>query len=157
MISKEYLKQINPNKKIYEAKYSEGTYKFLTKYKNKDIRIYWNKRSMVDGSLVEFNPLDVYSTHVYFMYEQNGDLFGTTWTNIMWNKYRVMDYSCWNRNEFEDITDIFLNTYLKIGRCMFDSEHINFMLGQNHSYVSKEERFEIVDDKRKCKWCGKDI
>lgn len=157
MINKEYLKKINPNKLEYEAKYSEGTYKFLSKNKNKDIKIFWRKRSGIDGRIIEFNPEDVCSPQVYFIYEQNGDLLGTSWSSIMWNKYKVMDYTGWDREEFEDITDIFLDTYLRIGRCMFDSEHINFMLGKNHSYVTKEERFKTIDGIKKCRWCGIEI
>lgn len=154
MISKEYLEKINPNKDTYNAKYSEGTYKFLSKNKNKDVKIYFRKKDKIDGKLLEFNPTNVYSTQIYFMYEVNGDWLGTPWVNIMQNKYQVMDYTNFDRDEFEDITDTFLDTYLKIGRCMFDNKHINFLLGKDHAYVSNEERFTEKDGHKTCLWCG---
>lgn len=160
IIIKEYLKQINPNqdKNIYNAKYSEGTYRWLNKYKKKDIKIYWNKRSPVDGKITEFDFKNVaaYPTQIIFCYEEFGDLFGTQWNTIMRNSYKVVDYCLWKDN-FEDITDVFLKEYLKIGRCLFDKEHINFVLGKDHAYVKDEERFEYINGIKKCKWCGKVI
>ena len=159
MLTKEFIKNINPKQNPYNTKYSEGTYKFFNKYKSKDLKIYWNKRSRFDGKITEFNAENIsfYPTQIYFMYEELGDLYGTTWSQVMQNKYKVSDYTHWDRNDFQDITEWFCNTYLKIGRCIFDNEHTNFLLGQNHGYVGDEERFEIIDEVKKCKWCGKAI
>ena len=74
----------------------------------------------------------------------------------MQNKYGIQDYT-YMINDFQDITEIFLSKYLEIGRCVFDTTHNNFLLGENHGYVGDENRFEIVDGIKKCKWCGKII
>jgi len=159
MISKEYLNQINPNQNPYNAKYSEGTYRFLSKNKNKDVKVYWRKKSYINGEITEFktNNIRFYPTQIYFMYDLCGDWLGTSWTNIMRNKYKVMDYSYFDKNEFEDISEFFFSKYLRIGRCLFDQEHINFLLGKDYNYVIKEERFEFIDGVKKCKWCGLQI
>ena len=159
MITKEYLKTINPKQQSYNPKYSQGTYTFLHKNKNKDIKIYWLNKNYVTGNIIAFNKraIKFYPTQIYFMYKVNGDWLGTSWTNIMRNKYKVYDYSSWEMNEFEDITEWFFNEYSKIGRCLFDREHINFLLGENHNYVGEEGRFETVDGVKYCRWCGKEI
>ena len=155
MITNDFRKQVKPKQIPYNAKYSEGTYAFLNKYKNKDLKVYWKNTSQFDGSVLELNQNNLYTTQVYFMYEETGDLYGARWSNIMHNDYRIMDYTCWDKNEFEDITEWFCETYLKIGRCLVDSSHNNFLLGKDHGYVTKEERFDnLIDGVKKCKWCG---
>ena len=159
MLSKEYLNQINPNQNPYNAKYSQGTYKFLSKNKNKDIKVYWKKTNSIDGETTDFNINNIrfYPTQIYFMYEVNGDLLGVSWIRVMHSMYKFMDYSYFGREDFEDITEFFFNKYLRIGRCLFDKEHINFLLGEDYNYVTEEERFEIVNGVKKCKWCKKEI
>ena len=160
MLSKEYLNNINPNQNPYNAKYSHGTYRFLFNNKNKDIKVYWKKTSYIDGEVTDFNKNNIrfYPTQIYFMYESNGDWLGVSWTRIMQNKYKVSDYTCFmSEDEFEDITEFFFSEYLRIGRCLFDQKHINFLLGKDYNYVTKEERFETVDGIKKCRWCGKEI
>ena len=158
MIDKLYLKQINPNqnKNTYNPKYSEGTYKFLNKYKKKDIKVYWKKKNNWDGKETDFSFDKVCTPQVFFIYEENSDYFGASWSQAMQNKYGIKDYT-YMISEFDDITDIFLDKYLKIGRCVFDTTHLNFMLGENHNYVGDENRFETIDGIKKCKWCGKVI
>jgi len=159
MLNKEFLKAINPKQQPYNPKYSEGTYKFLHKNKNKDIKIHWRKRNNFSGDIVAFDPSKIkfYSTQVCFMYKENGNWFGTSWANIMRNEHKLYDYSDWDREEFEDITEWFCDEYLRIGRCLFDSVHTNFLLGENHNYVNDSERFEIVDGIKYCRWCGKEV
>jgi len=160
MLSKEYLNQINPNQNPYNGKYSHGTYRFLFNNKNKDIKVYWKKTNYIDGEVTDFNQNNIrfYPTQIYFMYESNGDWLGVSWTIIMQNKYKVSDYTCFmSEDEFEDITEFFFSEYLRIGRCLFDQKHINFLLGKDYNYVTKEERFETVDGIKKCRWCGKEI
>lgn len=159
MITKDFIKQINPKQQIYNAKYSEGTYKFLNKYKDKDFKIYYNKQNRFDGNIIEFNQYKItfYPTQIYILYEEFGDLLGTTWTAIMRNNYQLHDYTHWDRNNFQDITEWFCENYLKVGRCLVDTEHTNFLLGEKHAYVTNDERFEIVNNIKKCKWCGKTI
>jgi len=159
MIDKQFLQLINPKSKPYNPKYSQGTYAFLHKNINKDIKIYWLNKNYVTGNITTFNrkAIKFYPTQIYFMYKINGDWLGTSWTKIMRNEYQVVDFSSWEMNEFEDITEWFCDEYVKIGRCLFDRGHTNFLLGENHNYVSNEERFEIVDGVKYCKWCGKEI
>jgi len=159
MINKEFLKQINPKTKPYNPKYSQGTYTFLHKNRNKDIKIYWRKRNNFSGDIITFNKkaIKFYPTQIYFMYKINGDWLGTSWTKIMRNEYQVMDYSNWEMNEFEDITEWFCEEYIKIGRCLFDTTHSNFLLGENNEYVGVENRFEVINGVKFCRWCGKEI
>ena len=156
MISKEYLNQINPNVIPYNPKYSWGTYSFLKKYKNKDIKVYWMKRNSINGKIIEFNKdSDLLFTRIYFCYNINGDFLGTSWRNICYNKYTLYDYTHYDKEWFVDITKWFMNKYLKIGRCMIDTTHINFIINKDHSYVEDEDRFEFIFGMKNCKWCGK--
>lgn len=159
MITKDFVEKVNPKQKTYNPKYSEGTYKFLHKNKNNNIKVYWRKKNNISGSVTNFDSSEMkfYPTQVYFMYEVNGDWLGTSWTNIMRNEYKVMDYSSFEMVEFEDITDWFIAEYVKVGRCLFDREHINFLLGENYEYVTDDQRFEVVDGVKKCRWCRKEV
>ena len=157
MLSKEFLKQINPKQKdSYNPKFSEGTYKFLNRYKKKDIKVYWKRTSNWSGKETEFTFNRVSTPQVFFIYEENSDYFGASWNQVMQNKYGIFDYT-YQISDFEDITEIFLSKYLEIGRCVFDTTHNNFLLGENHNYVGDENRFEIIDGIKKCKWCEKII
>ena len=155
MIDKEFLQLVNPKIIPYNPKYSEGTYTFLYRNRNKGVKIYWKKKNNFSGDIVNFNPSEVCSPQVYFMYKENGDWFGVSWYRIMSNEYKVLDYSSFEMDGFEDITDWFCDEYIKIGRCLFDVTHSNFLLGENHDYVSNEERFEMINGIKKCRWCGK--
>jgi len=157
MITKEFLKAINPKSNPYNPKYSQGTYTFLHKNINKDIKIYFKNRNNITGNIITFNirAIKYYPTQIYFMYKTDYKWQGISWFKIMSNKYETMDYSSLEMKEFEDITDWFCSEYIKIGRCLFDIEHINFLLGENHNYVGEKNRFETVDGIKKCKWCGK--
>lgn len=146
MITKEYLEQINPNVESYNPKYSWGTYIFLKRHNNRDIKVYWKKYSGFDGEEVKFNKDNLLLHHVYFCFKSDGDLLGTTWQRICWNKYVLMDYSNYE-DIFEDITDWFFEEYLRIGRCLIDTEHNNFLINKDHSYVQDEDRFEYVGDR----------
>jgi len=156
MITKEFLKEINPKQKSYNPKYSEGTYKFLND--NNLIKVFWNKVSRINGEITNFDPSKIkfYPTQIYFIFDTTKSWLGTSWTNIMSNKYKLYSYEGLERN-FKDITEWFCEEYLRIGRCLFDREHTNFLLGENHNYVSDDERFEMLKGIKKCKWCGKVI
>lgn len=156
-MNKEFLQLINPNVKPYNPKYSEGTYKFLHRNKDKDVKAYWKKKNNIDGDIVAFNSSNIYSSQIYFMYRENGDWFGISWQRIMSNEYKVLDYSSFEMDDFEDITEWFCEVYLRVGRCLFDTAHVNFLLGENHNYVTEEERFQVVESVKYCRWCGRDI
>lgn len=157
ILSKKYLQQINPKQKIYNAKYSQGTYNFLKKHQNKDITIYWDSEDNLSGCNIEFNENKISSRQILFCFHnKNEEIFGTCWMNIMVNKYQLYDYSYQN-DTFQDITNWFFDNYLKIGRCLFDDNHVNFLLGENHNYVKDEERFNIINGHKTCKWCEKII
>jgi len=157
MINKEFLQAINPKEKPYNPKYSEGTYTFLHRNRNKDVKVYWKKKDNINGDIVSFDPSDIRSPQIYFMYRENGDWFGVSWYRIMSNKYKVLDYSSFEMDGFDDITEWFCNEYIRVGRCLFDSNHINFLLGENNDYVGEHNRFEIIDGVKSCRWCGKEI
>lgn len=157
MITSEFLKTINPNSKPYNPKYSEGTYTFLNRNKNKDVKVYRKKRDNINGAIVDFDPDDIRTPQIYFMYRENGDWFGASWYRIMSNEYKVLDYSSFEMDGFEDITEWLCEEYSKVGRCLFDTSHINFLLGENHDYVGEENRFEVINGVKSCRWCGKEI
>ncbi len=162
MINKEYLNKINPKQEVYDSKYSEETYKFLNKNKTKDIKVYWHKKSLIgliDGSYTAFNPdeIELHPTQIYFIYKSQGDWLGISWIEIMSNNYKVLDYSDCDRTDYIDVTEWFYKKYLEIGRCIFDKKHYNFLLGENYNYVKEEERFDVIDGIKKCRWCDKII
>lgn len=147
------LSRIKPKNKGVSDKYSWNLYKFLNKmlkvekFATEDtVRFYWNTYSRWDGEHLPFNG------HIDF--GRQGIISTTDNKNTGYLLDAVLREGrselyaiplAWQNTI--DITDWFFDTYEKIGRCIFDSDHNGWM---QHT----DARYTYVNNTRKCNWCG---
>lgn len=53
-----------------------------------------------------------------------------------------------SEDEYVDVTEKFFEDYKKIGRCLFDSNHSGWLLGDENRFAYSDE------DTRECNWCN---
>lgn len=129
------LKKIKPRLIRKSDKYSSNLYKYLKLYPNS--RVY--KSVDIDNRT---------AMKIVVGHKNNEAITGTTLDHILAsNMYR--HYWLYSEyGEYEDITEQFMNDYIRIGRCLWDKDHKGWMNGD-------EERFSYInDDERVCNWCG---
>lgn len=154
------IKQIKPVGKKSD-KYSINLYKYL-KRNPEYTNVYYqsmHKETSKDTKYIEqlfninsFNINDIYlSCYPEWYIERDGLITGRRLISVlrggrdMYENYAIgSSVSC----KYVDITDVFWDKYIKIGRCIWDKSHDGWL-------QDDENRFEYIDeDNRKCNWCG---
>jgi hypothetical protein len=146
------LKLIKPKKKGESDKYSYNLYKLLSNLDKEKLlhqtKIYWLHHSRWDGEHLPFDPknlnirqliLTPYDTHSvgYFM------------DSVLHKGTKAERYALpYKKEKMMDITQWFIDTYAKIGRCIFDYKHIGWFYGDENRYKN------INENHKECNWCG---
>lgn len=147
----ELLKLIKPKKKGQSDKYSWQLYEFIrrNKYKN----VYYYKKNW-DGEPTELDP-DNISTYQIMVGNMYDCLSGGRLRTIMsdskdkYTTFSFHPFGGWSNDEFVNITDWFWDKYIKLGRCLFDKQHVGW-------WTNDSERYTYINkNSRKCNWCGK--
>lgn len=91
------------------------------------------------------NPFDLGQTIVLGNQDEDKWVYGTKLATIV-TRCPLTRFA-WPQ-KFENISDLFWNEYLKVGRCLWDAQHDIGMIGD-------ENRFsDPVGYKKTCNWCG---
>lgn len=141
------LKILKPENKSISGKYSWNLYKFLET--NQGLKVYWCKINSFSRDRYDFEQRKETNAmqHFFLGKKINNSYVGRYLGSILTkNNKDLYAYSWLNDNDLEDVTDLFFDTYEKIGRCIFDINH-NLLLAHEDS------RYNINGDTRKCNWC----
>jgi hypothetical protein len=153
------LNQIKPKVKGRSDKYSWNLYNFLNKlYKNKDdgkyiknqMEIVWLTHSRWDKEHLEFDPNNLNKGLSQLLIIPLGieNCRSFYSLNAVLRDGKSERFAlAWKKENLVNITDWFIETYIRDGRCIFDRNHNGWMQGTNN-------RFTYVNNTRKCNWCG---
>lgn len=119
------------------------------------VRFYWYKKSFINGNEVIFDPsksLTPSQVLIILEYPKGQVRVGIKLGSVLaLTPNQEINFSCmgiFSLTNLVDVTDWFLSTYKKDGRCIFDREHSGW-------WVGGEDRFLRINKKsRKCLWCG---
>jgi hypothetical protein len=153
------INQIKPKVKGQSDKYSWNLYNFLNKlYKKRDVgkyiknqmEIVWLTNARWNGEHIEFDPNNLNKglnqLLIIPLGIENCRSFYSM--NSIMREGKAMEFALvWKKEELVNITDWFIENYIKDGRCVFDRNHDRWM-----QYT--ENRFTYVNSTRKCNWCG---
>ena len=129
IITKEYIRSVRPEVPEKPDKYSWNLYLYLKRNRNKNIRAYKDK-----------------SGKTVVGWECDGGVAGFNLVSILWNNKAqefFMD-SYWGLKEIPR----YFEKYQRIGRCLMVPHDEPWVPGGEH-------RFTIVNNTRRCNWCGK--
>lgn len=154
-MEKNIVNEIDPYKGI-PGKYSLYTHEFFLHLLDerpklfKNINVYWYPLNRMLGKSVSFeNRNEIILPHVIFAGMNDRRMIGTSWESIVQADYRLRRYDVNEMKKLEVITDWFTEQYVKIGKCLYDPMHHDFM-------VDSKKRYSVIDEnKRQCKYCGK--
>lgn len=172
----EFVNKIKP-KENYSDKYSLLLYKFLYKNRNKfpfkyDFKILYDATTdcfspsfpKVQNMLIGGLPINE-EPHTFFGNRINSIICDTSKEIWCFNPWSV-SYHGGKTPEIINITDWFIETYIKIGRCLFDPEHCDFIMNPETRYsydITKSDvnsrtfSFYCPDTIKICNWCGKTL
>ncbi|MBU7315989.1 hypothetical protein [Paenibacillus oleatilyticus] len=158
ILDNDFLQKIRPNSNDENGKHNRKLYnlfKGISKRKNNNleqIKIWFNAKSRWDGSHIEFHKNIHKEQNILrqVMIDPDGQMISGYFLMDALRKNKPTRFSLCTflPNHMIDVTDWFLNTYIRIGRCMFDSEHYDFNNQYNNRY------YIINKNNRKCRWCG---
>lgn len=147
------LKLIKPNKKDESDKYSNNLYKVLSRLDKEKLlhqtKIHWLHHSRWDGEYLPFDPknLNIGQLIVSPYGDHNVGYF---MDSILYKGTRAERFALpYKKEEMTDITQWFIDTYTKIGRCVFDYNHTGRFYGDGNRYKN------IDGDHKECNWCGR--
>jgi len=148
IVTDDFLNKIKPKIKGVSDKYTWNLYKILSKYKNKNIEIYYRNICEYQDRELNFPQDDLSPNNVILSTrETKDDLIGDKLMITMREgKFTEFWLNNYKHNHYK-ITDDFFNTYFKIGRCLLDPLHYDFMR-------NSEDRFNENENTRICNWCG---
>lgn len=149
LITKELLNQIKPKERGKSDKFSWNFYKILNKYKGKDIKFYHSNICNHKEIPITYSKDTLLVINIFVSVAEYGNyLVGNTLGLVLregkFQEFQLMNYKL----NHTDITEEFINTYLEIGRCLFDASH-------NGWIQYDKERFTVNGVERTCNWCGK--
>lgn len=149
------INRIKPKTKNLSDKYSWQLYSFLNnlykdkiegKYIKNQLKIYWNTKSRWDGEYVDYLTGDL-STRQIFISSLGGTTVGYFMSEVISDKkpenYWIKPFE----SHLIDITEWFWKEYENKGRCLFYG-HSNIWL------KGDEDRYTVVNNTRRCEWCG---
>lgn len=149
------IKIIKPKQKNKSDKYSWQLYRYFEKNELSlgNIRVIYSKENIFNGESIELDKNKLNTNQIWIgNYEADGLWFhGNAIGTIIGcsrEKYTVFANPWLKNKEIIDITDWFINEYIKIGRCIWDKSHTGWL-------KDDDNRFTYIDDNnRKCNWCG---
>lgn len=124
IITKEYLKSVQPKTKGKSDKYSWNIYRYLKKHRSEDIRVF------VGLIIGHEYPDGVSGLHL-------NQLMASTRIQEFWfsDKWNLKEITGW------------LSEYQRVGRCLLIPHDFVWCEGE-------DTRFTYVNNTRKCNWCG---
>ena len=145
------LKLIKPKHNKVSDKYSWNLYEYLNKYKG-NFKVYYSKINAFTEKEHTYNKESLVKIDtIISIGESSGDrnsVIGCRLDEIL-RKVPKMDYYYGNLNgDYIDITQEFIQDYIDIGRCLFDTGHTAWMRGDEDRFAYESE------DIRKCNWCN---
>lgn len=157
-IKNDILPFIKPITKDENGKYNKKLYNLLKKmsndqYQNRQFRVYFKPTSWWDGTEITFHK-NIHKEVSSIIRQINLSPYGhkesgySLMESLQKNKPERYSWIMHNPNKFIDITNWFFDTYIKMGRCMFDRNHYDFDNEHNQRY------YIINKNHRKCRWCG---
>lgn len=124
IITKEYIKSVQPKINGKSDKYSWNIYRYLKRHKGEDIRVF---KGLIIGCM-----------------SSNG-IIGNTIKELM-SSYTRQEY--WFDGEWETLEEHgWFEKYQKIGRCLLIAHNHAW-------YEGEDTRFTYVNNTRRCNWCG---
>ena len=129
IITKEYVRSVRPEVPEKPDKYSWNLYLYLKRNRNENIRAYKDKR----GETIVGHECD-------------GGSRGMNVLSILWDD-KAQEYSLGIYGELKEVPKYF-EKYQRIGRCLMISHDQPWVPGGEH-------RFTVVNNTRRCNWCGK--
>lgn len=166
------------SKENYSDKYSLLLYKFLYKNRNK-FPFKYDFKILYDATTNSFNPSFPKVQNMYIgglpLEEEPHTFFGNRINSIICNTSKeIWCMHLWSTSyhggktpQIINITEWFIENYIKIGRCLFDPHHTDFMMNTESrytelllpNYVELANRGEQITDQntKHCNWCGKTL
>lgn len=151
------LLKIKPVGSDENGKYNKKLYNMLRKLNNNKkgtckVKVWFNTKSRWDGSHIEYhkNIHRELGIKRQIIIDPSGQLVSGYFLGESLDKNNPTRWSLctFHPNHMIDITEWFFNTYIQIGRCMFDKDHYDF----DNSY---NQRYHIINkNSRKCRYCG---
>lgn len=126
---------IKPKNVKTSDKYSANLYKYFKK--NPNSRVFKSK-----------NKNNISSTEILIGKANDEAITGTTLSHILTDDFKKWYILYSEYGEYEDVTENFMNDYIRIGRCIWDKTHSGWVMGdeKRFTYTNKNERV--------CNWCG---
>lgn len=157
-IKADILPYIKPLGKDENGKYNKKLYNLLKQmsndeYQNKQLRIYFNPKSWWDDSIVSFHKnihkeIKCLTRQIKLSPHGHNEIGYSLMDALSKNKPERYSWIMHKPDGFVDITEWFFDTYIKMGRCMFETKHYDFENKHNQRY------YIINRNHRKCRWCG---
>ena len=133
IIDSKYIDSVNPANNKF-GKFSPRMYKFLLKYKNKDIKAY--QKSDEDGVLIGYADLDGWDvTSLFNICRSYGKLDRLVFLDK--TMYKLTEIPHW----FDD--------YQKIGRCIYTPHDWTWIANGDNRFG-----YSNLGHIRTCNWCG---
>lgn len=124
IITKEYLKSVQPRTRGESDKYSWNIYRYLKRHTGDDIRVF---KGFIIGQ------------------KSSGGIIGNFIKELM-STYNRQEY--WFGDEWELLEEPnWLEKYQRVGRCLLIPHDFVW-------YEGEDTRFTYVNNTRKCNWCG---
>jgi hypothetical protein len=158
------IKDIKPKGKESD-KHSIQLYNYLKKYYRNGSNVYYvSTQYQWDDNLkegkyinVEFDENNVHPMHIWIGRKSNEIDENTVWyhgntlnTILGSGRCRYINFAnpWYTDKKVIDITNLFWEKYIEIGRCIWDHQHTSWFANDN-------DRFTYLDENtRKCNWCG---
>lgn len=140
------LNEIKPKKVGTSDKYSSNLYKYLKE--NPKAKVFYSKTnySTEEEQVYDKNNLSTMST--YIGQSLDGGISGVRLQEILGRLPKMGYFYLMSEDEYVDVTEEFFEDYKKIGRCLFDSNHSRWLLGDENRFAYSDE------DTRECNWCN---
>lgn len=126
---------IKPKNVKTSDKYSSNLYKYFKE--NPDVRVFKSKNK---------NNRSV--TEILIGNSNKEAVTGTTLRHILIDDFKQWYILYSEYGEYEDITKTFMSEYIRIGRCVWDTTHDNWMIDSKNRFTNTNE------NERVCNWCG---
>lgn len=150
------IERFRPTRRGESAKYSLSLYRFMKEHLDTGCKVFYVKRSFMDGSLIEFDPSNVNLSQIIIAYhvDEVDVVLGARLNLILLHgkgfQFQTFAHPIGEEDRI-DITDWFRNEYASRGQCLFDPQH-------RYHYVGDERRFSRLDAHwNQCRWCGRKI
>lgn len=145
----DFFKQFAPAKRGESDKFSWNLYRWLREYS----RRYGRRVSAMPPRIIQAPDT---SRYLIGFFDDDGWFVGEKIVRVlvgpMSARAPVLECCAFSPELIEkhkDVTDLFWSEYARIGRCLFDIDHEDFMLYTDDRYRS------VNPYHRECKWCGR--